>query len=256
MILTKDKDDLQLIERFFERELTEDELTYFRERLDNDNDFAEQVARFDYARKEVEEIYYPEEEKNFKKKWQKVLQTPLHQSGTKRSIIYYLTRVAAVLILAIGLIGIGRYMGTQGSNLQQLALQNWEKSEIDMSKGVVSRGDLIDRSVIWDKAEKNYKEGKFEETLNFLTILGDEPDALFWKAKCHFELRQTQKAITNFQAVIQHEKSGKKDLALWYQALAYLYESNTDAARKNLNLIVENRYPKANDAKQLLKQLK
>jgi len=254
MILTKDKDDLRLIERFFERELTEDELTQFRERLEKDNGFAEQVAQFDYARKEVEKIYYPNEKKNFKKKWQKVLQTPLHQSGTKRSIIYYLTRVAAVLILAIGLIAIGRYMGTQESNLQQLALQNWQKTKIDMSKGL-SRGDLIDPATISDKAEKSYQDGKYEETLNLLSVFGDEPDALFWRAKCHFELRQIPKAISNFEAVIQHEESGKKDLALWYQALAYLYESNTNAARKNLNLIIEGKYPKANEAKQLLKQL-
>jgi len=254
MILTTDKDDLQLIERFFERELTEDELAYFKERLDADTGFAEQVARFDYARREVEAIYYPDEEKNFKQKWQKVLQTPQRQTIKRKSIVHYLTRVAAVLILAIGLIGIGRYIGMQENNLQQLALQNWEKNEKEMSKGPW-RGKLIDRTVIWDKAEKSYKEGKFEETLNSLSILGNEPDALFWKGICHFELRQIPKAISNFEAVIQHEEGSKKDSALWYQALAYLYENNTDAARKNLHLIIENTYPKANDAKRLLEQL-
>jgi len=235
MILTTNKDDLQLIERFFERELTEDELAYFKERLDADTNFAEQVARFDYARQEVEAIYYPDEEKNFKQKWKKVLQTPQRQTIKRKSIPYYLMRVAAVLIFVIGLIGIGRYIGMQENNLQQLALQNWEKSEKDMGNGAW-RGKLIDRDVIWDNAEKSYTENRFEKTLNSLSILGDEPDALLWKGICHFELRQMP-------------------TALWYQALAYLYENNTEAARKNLNLIVENTYPKANDAKELLEQL-
>lgn len=254
MTLITDKNDFQLIERFFERELTEDELAHFRQRLDTDTDFAEQVGRFGEAHQTVEAIYYPDEKKNFKQKWQKILQTPHHQANTKKPVTYYLIRAAAILIFVIGIIGLSQYAGTSENNPRQLALQNWEKTEAtDMSKGL-RRGE-IKRAVIWNNAEKSYKAGKFEEALTFLVVLGDEPDALLWSGKCYFELREIPEAISHFEAVVQHEEGGKKDLALWYQALGYLYENNTDAAREKLNLIIENKYFKAGDAAQLLEQL-
>lgn len=254
MLLTKDKDDLQLIERFFERELTEQDLADFEVRLKEDNDFAERVDRFGYAHKKVEEIYYPNERKAFKQKWTKVLTTDEEAPPQNvKSMRYYLMRVAAVILLIIGLALVFNQFSPSNNNFQQLALQNWEQSTMTISTR--DKTQVVQSTVIWDKAEKAYKEGKFEEALGFLDILGDEPDALLWKGNCYFELRQMPKAISHFEAVIQHKDSDKKDPALWYQALAYLYKKDTDATRKNLNLIIEGNYPKARDAKQLLKQL-
>lgn len=254
MLLTKDKDDLQLIERFFERELTEQELADFEIRLKADHDFAEQVERFSYAHQKVEKIYYPNERETFIKHWEKILDTDEEAPIRKvKSIRYYLMRVAAAVILFVGLTLIIEQIGTPYGNFQQLALQNWEQLEIDMNKG--TREQIIDSAVIWNKAEKAYKAKKFEETLNWLEVFGDEPDALLWRGKCHFELRQMPKAISYFDAVIQHKDGGKKDLALWCQALAFLYENDKDAARKNLNIIIENKYPIARDAERLLEKL-
>jgi len=226
MLLTKYKDDLQLIERFFERELTEQELADFEVRLTVDNDFAERVERFGYAHEQVEQVYYSDEHEVFKRKWAKILDADeVTPSQNVKSLRYYLVRVAAAILFILGLALIVNQFGSSNDSLQQLALQSWKQSEIGMSK----------------KITRN--------------IFGDEPDALFWKGNCYFELRQMSKAISHFEAVIQHKDGGKKDLALWYQVLAYLYENDTEAARKNLNTIIENEYPKARDAARLLEKL-
>lgn len=254
MLLIKDKDDLQLIERFFERELSEQELADFEARLKADHDFAEKVERFDYAHQEVEKIYYPNERETFKKHWNKILDSDQDAPIRKiKPIRYYLTRVAAAILLILGLSLVFNQFSPSNKDFQQLALQNWEQSIMTISTR--DNTQVVESAVIWNKAEKAYKEGKFEEALGFLDILGDKPDALLWKGNCYFELRQMPKAISHFEKVIQHKDGSKKDLALWYQALAYLYEKDTDATRKNLNIIIENKYPKADDAKQLLEEL-
>ena len=256
MLLTKNKDDLQLIERFFERELSEQELADFEARLNTDNDFAKRVERFDYAHQQVEQIYYPDEREAFKRNWAKILDSNEEAPPKVRTLRHYALRVAAAILLILGLGGILNQFSLSNDNFQQLALQNWEQSEIPINmKNVVPRGQGIPVGVIRDKIEKNYNAGKFEETLSLLDLLGNEPDALFWKGMCHFQLRRMPQAVSHFDAVIQHKEGGKKDLATWYQALAYLYENDRDAARKNLNIIIENKYPKARDAAQLLEQL-
>jgi len=256
MLLTKDKDDLQLIERFFERELTEQELADFEVRLKADDDFAERVERFSYAHRQVEQIYYPNEREAFKKKWEDILNTDENTLPKNiKSLRYYLIRVAAAILLILGLALIINEFGSSNDNLQQIALRNWEPPEPNMGGKVVTRNKTINSTVIWNNVEKAYKEGRFVEALGLLNIFEDDPDALFWKGNCHFELRQMPQAISDFEAVIQHQEGSKKDLARWYQALAYIYENNTDAARKKLNIIIENNYPKADDATQLLEQL-
>jgi len=257
MLLTKDKDDLQLIERFFERELTEHELANFEARLKADHDFAEKVERFGYAHQEVEKIYYPNERETFKKDWDKILDTEEEAPIRKiKPMRYYLMRVAAAILLIFGLTLIVNQFSPSNQSFQQIALQNWEPDPDEMNR-VSTRGDtaVVPGAVVWDNAKKTYKAGKFEETLNTLGLLGNKPDALLWKGICHFELEQMPQAISHFDAVIQHKDSGSKDLALWYQALAYLYENNTDDARKNLNIIIENNYPKKRNAMRLLEKL-
>jgi len=257
MLLTKDKDDLQLIERFFERELTEQELADFEVRLKTDHDFAKQVERFGYAHQEVEKIYYPNERETFKKHWEKILDT---DEGTPirkvKSLRYYALRIAAAILLILGLTLIINQFSPSNDNFQQIAIQNWEQSEIPINmKPILPRGQRIDVALIRDKIEKAYNAKKYEEALNLLDLLGDESDALFWKGMCHFQLRQMPEAVSHFEQVIQHKDGGKKDLATWYQSLAYLYENDKDAAHKNLNIIIENDYLKARDAKKLLEEL-
>ncbi len=254
MLLTKDKDDLQLIERFFERELTEQELTDFEARLKVDTDFAEKVERFGYAHQEVEKIYYTNERQAFKEKWASILDAEEEAPPQKvRTLRHYALRIAAAILLILGMVVVMNQFSPSNDNFQAIAVQKWEQSEMTIT--MRNKSQPVPGAVIWDKAEKAYKERQFSEALGILDLLGDDPDALLWKGRCHFELRQTPEAISHFEAVIQHKDGGKKDLALWYQALVYLYDNDVDAARKNLNIIIENKYPKARDAAKLLEEL-
>lgn len=256
LLLTKDKDDLQLIERFFERELTEQELADFEARLKVDSGFAEKVERFGYAHKQVEQLYYPNEREAFKQNRASILDTNEEAPPRNvRTLRHYALRVAAAILLILGLAVIINQFSPSNHSYQQIAVATWEQSEADMNIGLRGGEQVVDSAIIWDKAEKAYKEDRFSEALGLLDLLGDEPDALFWKGRCHFELRQIPEAISHFEAVIQHKDGGKKDLALWGQALAYLYNDDVDTARKNLNIIIDNKYPKARDAKRLLEEL-
>ena len=78
---------------------------------------------------------------------------------------------------------------------------------------------------------------------------------LLLQGESYLGLHQAAQAIGLFQELIEHPSGIGRDEALWFQALAYLQIEQPEPAIANLKLIVNNNYPQAKKAKELLMKL-
>ena len=83
--------------------------------------------------------------------------------------------------------------------------------------------------------------------------------------KIYFEQGNYEKAVEQFQAVIDHPEDIYNSYAYWYQSLSYLKLDEIEKAKANLEVIIEKEYKiskgkgaekKLIDVEKLLKKLK
>ncbi len=261
-----DKDN-KLIERFFSFDLTETELKDFDARMETDEHFLEKMRLYQFIDEKVEAQFNKDsaaQKEILIQKWNKMQQ---EAAPTNRIIkmpwIKIMGMAASFLIIA----GVAFWLIPQDDvmNSKELANQYWETTSLQhlafQRTEEISSPHNPHRTILIEASE-TYKQGQFKKAKalanNIPESFIDYPMVLLLKGQCDFKLDEMDAAIQNFQAVIDHKSSGPKDLALWFQALSYL-KMDTDEgraiAKKNLNLIITERYPIANKAEALFQKI-
>jgi len=94
--------DIDLIERYFDLELSEQELTYFEKKLVKDKVFFQKVKTYKESLEEVESIYQEEKEQLISD-WKSILEQEDLTSSKKSKIIplKLIAAAAAVLIFMV-----------------------------------------------------------------------------------------------------------------------------------------------------------
>lgn len=266
-----EKDELEYnnIERYFNNELTGEELSTFEERLKTSSSLKEWVELYkdlDLINNEEEWIHFKgdlatlkKEVAQFQSKETKVFSEKLkkwrqeQEEGTSKIKRYWLkpliTSAAAILLIAVFL------LYPKDEDLLSLYDQynNWNDLPSLTVKGV------NEEAVI--QLERRFNTKDYQSVIERSQILLETQNSatsqiLLYQGVSYIEVTSYDKAIVTFDSLIQ---SNTIDFhkGYWYKALVFLKQEQKENCIKVLEIIVANpTYFKHKEATRLLKELK
>ncbi|MEN0051762.1 MAG: hypothetical protein AAF806_32150 [Bacteroidota bacterium] len=249
---TPKEKDYQLIQGFFEFELSEEERAMVEECMVNDPDFLRRMQVYQQMEQQVDSMGKVEQPTA-----KEVIMQPKVAKKTRWTT---LRAAAAMLVLAIGLLFVFQLLNTEQPDV--LAQQYWENSEKVTFSNLrdAQVNQEVDRSqLILIDASKTFEAERYEVAFEGLNdILPDDVNylrALLLKGQILFEQARYEDAIFHFQLILDAQQYDVKDAAYWFQALAYLKMKRVEEAKENLEYIIEQEYPMAERAEELLGEL-
>ncbi|MEW7292974.1 tetratricopeptide repeat protein [Aquimarina sp. 2304DJ70-9] len=228
--------DIVYIERFFNLELSEDELLVFEARIDVEPDFARKLDAYKESMDLVEKKYISNSEKARVEKWRVIV----NDEKDAKIITPYWKWIAGIAA-SIVLIFFGwRYSSnTKQQNLATITQASWDKKiGLDYRMMRTTNRDSLQQVII--NAFDAYEEEKFKDAITILepfisTTLYYE-DALLIKGLSEYKAGNVSYALKTLETLSKHPSGKKAKVALWYQGLIYLDLGDKKAAKKFLFL--------------------
>ena len=236
--------DIDLIERYFDLELSEQELTYFEKKLVKDKVLFQKVKTYKESLEEVESIYQEEKEQLISD-WKSILEQE-DLTSSKKSKVIPLKLIAAAAAVLIFMVLLKQWYGEPQHANTDLAieLQNaWDK-EIGLDYMNLRSGtmDNPDKSIITN-AYLAYRNGEFDHVSDILNNYSKEQefyeDALLLKALAAYKKGSVEEAIQMLEAIMEYPSGRKKDVAQWYKGLLLIEKKDLEAAKKYILLTEE-----------------
>lgn len=258
--------DYEFIARFFDFDLSEKEQGIFEQRMKNEPDFFRKIQNYQAVSNKIEAQFTPKEfaaKQQLQTEWKQLLQAPTRLHALRKIKGLKMMGIAASFLVLFA----AAWWWIEGSpvkDIQVLAIAYYKKTDYlkinhQTLSNVRSEEDNTAIDIRLINAHKAIAEQEYQVALELLNTITDKHDfyteVLLLKGQSYFELKQFDLAIQQFQTLIRHPNGKQKDVALWYQALAYLQEGNLKKAKSNLEKIVTERYPIAKEASELLKKI-
>jgi len=232
-----------LIVKFFENALSEEERQAFDALMTSDENFRKEVA----LRQELQEVITLDDRETLKQELQ-----ALEQPKTSKKP--WLLPVAASVVILLGVSSFW-FFGNQAQSTEDLFNSHFEPYRNVVQP--IERGDSSASPRV--NAFKAYEQGNYTEALNGFNELiktDNDPTIKFYKANTLLKTGNTEKAIVLLESNMKQTDS-LAEKHHWYLALAYIKNGNLEAAKTQLNLLLNNpdsEYKKI-ESKQLLKHL-
>ncbi len=234
-------DKAQLIISYFEKTLTEKEQLIFENYLENDKDFADEVAFEENVKKAImlnERSFLKQKLKSFEK-----------EKNSKKSIfIWY---VAASILMVFG--G-GFWFINQSSNTEKLYTeyyQTYPNTILPSVRGIQSQDLKSNAFVAYDN--ENYATS-FELFSKLYETTKDDY-ALFYSSMSLIELQKHKEAIVVLNKFDLNKENQFSPLVKWYKALCFLKLDQKEEAIKLLLSLASNQNSQQEMAKKLLEKL-
>ncbi len=135
----------------------------------------------------------------------------------------------------------------------------WDNQTDKPSSLITRSGEVInDDEQQYEDAFVKYTNKDYLGAIELLNTVQEDSEvykeALILKGTSQFDAGDFIEAITTFDLYLANDNF-VKDKVLWYQALAYLQNNQNDAAKKNLQIIIDEDYSKADWAKSILNEM-
>jgi len=231
----------QLIEHYFENQLSEEEQKTFQNYLEADADFAQE---FEFQKK-VKQAISLQERAALKKKLQS-----FEQPKATRNWISKWTIAASIALV----FGFSFWYMNQSQDSVDLYDQYYELYPNTVAPTV--RGENNDD--LKSKAFYEYDNANYQKSLSLFSAIYDyekEDYALFYKALSQMELQKTKDAIITFKQFDSSKNSAFTAFVQWYLALAYLKEDQKENALVLLQSVATTENPQQEIALKILKEL-
>jgi tetratricopeptide (TPR) repeat protein len=217
--------------------MSESDLLSFENRLNNDFSFREQLKAyrsFEGALKDAKtvEVY------DRVGAWEEEIKKKKHRNVI-RKIWISSTSIAAAAAIAFFI-----WVPLSDSD-EDVAISNFRPYD----NVVTVRGEENDL----DRAMQAYEEGRYDRVLTLLDSCEDDPIATFYRAESYMALKRYDRAITEYEEVIESE-GVFQEIAQFHYALALLASENRSKAIEALKNISEKSIY-ADDAREILKNL-
>jgi len=243
--------DINLVEKYFEQELTETETMEFNIRMETDHAFKALVDQEKVIIKGIhldglhrDLLYLQSLEKTLKQK-------PPGEDRYSKKIGYY---AAAAVVTILSVIGIWTY--TSSNSSEELFLTYYDKPYPNIFE-TTTRGSAPVPSSLRTDAFKAYDRKDFNEAARLFTELQKtekDPGMLMLLGNSNLMIGQIEEAKLNFTTLLNDFDD--LDLpAKWYLSLCYLKSGDVENARKMLKELGETEVSYATKAKELLKEV-
>lgn len=256
------KEVKNLIPKYFAKELDEEERQAFEKKLSGDPDFIRQFNLFKQSKKVVDQTYDDGSKAALISEWKTDLGNYKRQKQYKKWLVVSL---GGILLVLSGIYLYSDIDNKSRDNNTPIALsqQAWLDSPPLYYDNDEVRSDEDQDADSYQltitNSFKQYKEKKYKPAIETLSsFTSGTPyfeDALLIRGLCHYKLEEKAQALTLMEQIINLPNSTKKGNALWYSALIHLENDQITEAKTNLNLIIEQGFSTAAQAKALLKKI-
>ncbi len=250
--------DYQLISRFFDFDLSEKEMETFENRLDTDTDFRQRFQVYKEMDLHIDSTLDQSKElqaikKNLKlnidDREPKIIK---HERGITRRQLFSIA--AAILLFVVSLIALRLFLQEKDASI--LAQEYWDATEKLTFGNLRSTANPTPSEIRIINASEAFNQQNYTRVIsslaNFPSTDIQFPKAALLQGEAYMALNNPEASIAKFQVIIEHTSGEYKSSALWYQALAYLAAGNKAAGKANLEVIIDNNYPTATKANELL----
>ena len=228
----------ELIQKFLDKELTEEERTLFKDRFEREPEFAKEVKRYvdlEVALRTAREIQPEAKEAT---------------TGRRRLMTFYWPIAAAFLLL----ISIPLYLLLNATSPNELAQEHFVRKRLYRLRDHSTQGDAA-----FQQAREAYRNKKLSKAVTFMRQAIEETPKVdeyhFTLADLYFEMNRPDSALYFYEQ--GRELRGDDSHALWNMAMSYLATGAFDEAEALLENIEETgtNYHKK-EAKAVLKRLR
>lgn len=259
-------DDFDLIERFFDFDLSPAELQQFEQRMETDSVFRKRFQLFKEMDTHIEKELGASEALDLIKQQFKVTNPVVgnkeilakKNSGRIIGVRRWL-RIAATIALVIASIVMLR-MAFQPIDTNTLAMEHWNQTESITFNNLRSDNTLSTTAEQLIEASALFDNQNYTAVIQNLTDIepndAEYPKVALLLGQTYFKQNQLDRANNQFQVVLNHPSNSYRGSALWFQALIQLSKGDKAACIINLNEIIKQDYPLATKAKLLLAQIK
>jgi hypothetical protein len=231
----------ELLNKYFEQQLSEEEKAVFESLLQNDSEFVREVA----YQKNVKKAITLNERETLKQTLQSF------ENNKKENNNPQFWYIAGVFLLFFG--GLAWFQFTKDSPEQ--LYQEYYQSYPNVVAPTI-RGDS-ERNLKTD-AFYEYDSGNYEKSFElFSKIYAEEAVdyALFYQALSLMELKRYSEAIASFDEFKTTDNNAFSPFVKWYKALSYLQLNEKEKAVQLLKELAEKENPQQSKAKELLDAL-
>jgi len=226
--------DLAIIERYFDLDLSDNELLSFEDRLSADPSFSQKVQLFQESIALVKNKYSDKEEIRRVNKWRSALEKTTHEADD--SWKYW--GIAASLFMAL-IIGLVVYTNQKTIDYEKLAQNGWDKKiGLDYNSLRTGSDDSLKINVL--TAYHAYSNQKYDAALKALQSYKSKDlyyeDALFIKSLTLYEMGQIKQSIQGLTELSKYPTGKNSKVALWYKGLIYLSTKQLDSAKSYLKI--------------------
>lgn len=232
----------ELIHKYFEQQLSDEEKVVFESLLQNDSVFAKEVA----YQKNVKKAITLNEREALKQTLQSFESNKKQPKKT-----YQFWSIAAVFLLFFGGLAWFQFMQDSPEKLYQEYYQSYPNVVAPAVRGDKARN-------IKSEAFYEYDSENYEKSLElFSKIYTDEAVdyALFYQAMSLMELERHQEAIALFEKFETSYQTTFTPFVQWYKALSYLKIKDKEKAISLLKELSKNENPQQQMAKNLVAEL-
>lgn len=240
--------NIDMIERYFDNEMTEVEKVNFQEKLKSDLELRHlfdreklliNTIRFDGAKNHLA----------FFKELEKSLPDVTVEQKSSSTWIYYAAAASVVILLVSGI-----YFFRAGDPAPtELYAEYFTPYPNVFEPTVRGSEQATKRSLAFQK----YEEGDYQQAADlFSELIADErePGMLLLLGNANLSLGKTEEAKSNFNEVIKTSVENSVP-AQWYLSLAYLRDGQTSSAKETLRLLTESKNQYTKKAEDLLSRL-
>jgi tetratricopeptide (TPR) repeat protein len=232
----EEEKDYELIQRYFDFELEEQELEIVNRRMEEDAAFLERMRIFRSTEEGVLAIGSA----------QRTAKTVPLSNTRKQGNRTRWRALAAAVTLLIGSAFAFWLFSNPTLSPEELADSYWAESESVTFSNLRSSDSASGASTALVKASDQFRQQNFLASLETLAAFSptaaDYHKATLLKGQIYFEQGEYETAIEEFQNTIDHLNNEYNDWAYWYQALAYLKVDEVELAKENLEVMEAQRY--------------
>lgn len=243
------ENDITLVEKYFDHELSEAEVSYVHERIELDNSFR---TLFNQEKALIKGIRLEGlfRDLDVLKDVEKKIKSEETSAKSIQLNTWYFKAAAAIVFFVIA----AKLLFPVQEDPNELFQSNFKPYPNVFEPTL--RGAAGEES-LRSETFQAYEQGNYQKALDGFNLIlneGNDPDVLLLTGNCNLILGNIVEAKNNFRALIKDYKEHDTQ-AKWYLSLCYLKEGDVDRAKMMLEELSGTEISYANKAKELLKRV-
>jgi len=244
-----DIEEITLIEKYFDFELSEEELKHF-DNLYQQEDFRQKVKNFEAAKNYIDKKYWATGKQLIQEKRNELEKTKIKKSNKKVFPLFRFGIAAGVLIL-LGVIFWNIFTPDPGSTLASITQSSYELADgttnLDPLELTIRSGSASSKNELWQA----YQTKDWPAILQMTDSAPTNASTLLIRGIAHYQQADYNAALLAFENSLSLNE-GTEDNLLWWLSSTHLQLNQKQEAQTILEQIIAKNYPTAEQAKNLL----